>query len=105
MQMDEFTFVLLKVTISVCAALVTAYVIPYIKALKNDARFAGIIDMIELAVRAAEQTITGKGQGKVKKAEVIRFVSAWLESNGIEMTVNELSQLIEAAVYAMKQEV
>ena len=102
--MDEITLLILKVIVSVCVALVTAYVIPYIKALKEDKRFESVIDMIELAVRAAEQTITGQGQGKIKKAEVIRFVSTWLSKNGIEMSDEELSEIIEAVVYQMKQE-
>lgn len=103
-SMDEITLLILKVIVSVCVALVTAYVIPYIKALKEDKRFESVIDMIELAVRAAEQTITGQGQGKIKKAEVIRFVSVWLSKNGIEMSDEELSEIIEAVVYQMKQE-
>lgn len=104
MQMNDLTFMLLKVVVSICAAMITAYVIPYIKTLKEDARFAGVIDMIELAVRAAEQTIREQGQGKAKKAEVIRFVSDWMAKNGIRITDEELNALIEAAVYQMNQE-
>lgn len=103
MQMDELTLLILKIIVSICAALITAYVIPYIKTLKEDKRYASVLDMIELAVRAAEQTITEPGQGKLKKAEVIRFVSEWLTRNGIGIMEDELDQLIEAAVFAMKQ--
>ena len=104
MQMDEFTMMILKVVISVCAALITYYVVPYIKALKEDARYQSVIEMIEIAVRAAEQVIRGEGQGALKKAEVVKFVSEWLERNGIGIMEDQLDQLIEAAVYAMKQE-
>lgn len=102
--MNEMTFLLLKIVVAVCTILITAYVIPYLKTLKEDKRYASVIDMIELAVRAAEQTITGPGQGKLKKAEVIRFVSEWLNRSGIGIMEDELDQLIEAAVYQMKQE-
>ena len=102
--MNEMTFLLLKIVVAVCTALITAYVIPYLKTLKEDKRYASVIDMIELAVRAAEQTITEPGQGKLKKAEVIQFVSEWLNRNGIGIMEDELDQLIEAAVYQMKQE-
>lgn len=104
MQMNELTMLVLKVVISVCAALITAYAVPYLRALKQDARFGAVIDMIEVAVRAVEQTITEPGQGKAKKAEVIRFISDWLAKNGIDITEDELDRLIEAAVYQMKQE-
>lgn len=104
MQMDNMTMMILKLVISVCAALITAYTVPYLKTLKNDARYERMLDMVALAVRAAEQTITGSGQGAVKKAEVIKFVSEWLYGKGINITEDELDQLIEAAVYSMKQE-
>lgn len=104
MQMDNMTMMILKLVISVCAALITAYAVPYLKTLKNDARYERMLDMVALAVRAAEQTITGSGQGAVKKAEVIKFVSEWLYGKGINITEDELDQLIEAAVYSMKQE-
>ncbi len=104
MQMDNVTMMILKLVISVCAALITAYAVPYLKTLKNDARYERMLDMVALAVRAAEQTITGSGQGAVKKAEVIKFVSEWLYGKGINITEDELDQLIEAAVYSMKQE-
>jgi len=104
MQMDNVTMMTLKLVISVCAALITAYAVPYLKTLKNDARYERMLDMVALAVRAAEQTITGSGQGAVKKAEVVKFVSEWLYGKGINITEDELDQLIEAAVYSMKQE-
>lgn len=104
MQMDNVTMMILKLVISVCAALITAYAVPYLKTLKNDARYERMLDIVALAVRAAEQTITGSGQGAVKKAEVIKFVSEWLYGKGINITEDELDQLIEAAVYSMKWE-
>ena len=103
MQMDEITMMILKVVVSICAALITAYVMPYLKTLRDDKRYAILFDMVALAVRAAEQTITGSGQGAVKKAEVVKFVSEWLYGKGINITEDELDQLIEAAVYQMKQ--
>lgn len=103
MQMDEITMMILKVVVSICAALITAYIMPYLKTLRDDKRYAMLFDMVALAVRAAEQTITGSGQGAVKKAEVVKFVSEWLFGKGINITEDELDQLIEAAVYQMKQ--
>lgn len=102
--MSDLTMLLLKAIIAVCAAFITAYAVPYLKALKSDARFEAMFDMIALAVRAVEQTIKGDGQGALKKAEVTKFVSEWLEKQGIKITEDELSQLIEAAVWQMKQE-
>lgn len=102
--MNDITFDILKVVISICAALVTVYVIPYLKTLKEDRRYAQILDMVEVAVRAAEQTIKGAGKGVEKKKEVENIIYAWLMEKGIEITPEQINQLIECAVYQMKQE-
>lgn len=102
--MEDITLMILKVVVSVCAALITVYVVPYLKTLRQDKRYASLMDMVEVAVKAAEQTIKEPGQGDYKKAEVIAFVSDWMNEHGIKITQDELSQLIECAVYQMKQE-
>ena len=58
--MNELTFDLLKIVISVCAAIITVYAVPYLKTLKEDRRYAQILDMVDVAVRAAEQTKIGR---------------------------------------------
>ena len=102
--MNDITFDILKVVISICAALVTVYVIPYLKTLKEDRRYAQILDMVDVAVRAAEQTIKGAGKGMEKKKEVENIIYAWLMEKGIEITPEQINQLIECAVYQLKQE-
>lgn len=102
--MNDITYMILKIVITVCAALFTAYIVPYLKTLRSDRRFSALIDMVKVAVQAAEQTITGSGQGAVKKEQVIEFVCDWMNTQGIDITHEQLSQLIEAAVYSMKQE-
>lgn len=102
--MNELTFDILKIVVSVCAALITVYVVPYIKALRQDKRYESIMGMVEIAVRAIEQTRKEQGQGKLKKAEVETFITEWLTRQGIKITEDELNQLIECAVFTMKQE-
>ena len=99
--MNDITFTILKVIVSVCCALITIYLIPYIYTLKEDKRYASLVAMVEVAVKAAEQTI-GKGQGEFKKSEVIDFVSKWMNENEIKITEEQLSQLIESVVYQLK---
>lgn len=99
--MNEITLTILKIVVSVCAALITAYVVPYLKTLRQNKKYKNLFDMVMVGVRAAEQTIKESGQGDCKKAEVIMFVSAWMSEHGIKISQDELSQLIEAAVYVM----
>lgn len=98
--MNDVTFIILKLVISVCAALITAYVIPYIKTLRNDKRYASLLDMVEIAVRAAEQSLKNE-TGEFKKSEVLAYVCHWLETNGIRVEMEQLDKLIECAVYQM----
>ena len=100
--MNDMSFMVLKIVISVCVALITAFVVPYLKTLRTDARYAALIDIIKVAVEAAEQTITGSGQGAAKKEQVVEFVRDWLDKQGIVLEYGQLDALIESAVYAMK---
>lgn len=101
--MNEITFDILKIVISICAALITVYAVPYLKTLKDDKRYAQLLEMIGVAVRAAEQTIKGAGKGVEKKKEVENIIYAWLMEKGIEITPEQINQLIECAVYQLKQ--
>lgn len=99
--MNELTFNILKIVVSISAALISAYVIPLLRAKLADMKYQRLLEVVETAVKAAEQTITGSGMGHVKKEEVLNFVRSWLLSHGIVITEEQLDQLIEAAVYAM----
>lgn len=100
--MNDITFTILKVVVSVCSALITVYVIPYIYTLKENTKYASLVEMVDVAVMAAEQTIGAK-QGALKKGEVIEFVTKWMNDNGFVISQEQLSQLIEASVFAMKE--
>ena len=99
--MNDVTFNILKIVVSVVFAIVSAFVIPLLKEKLQDMRYTRLLEIVEVGVRAAEQTIKGSGQGALKKDEVINFVTAWMLSHGIMITEDQLDQLIEAAVYAM----
>lgn len=100
--MNELTFNILKIVVAVATVFISAYVIPLLKEKLNDSRYNRLLDMVEIAVRAAEQTI--KADGAVKKDEVVKFVTEWMIAHGISITQEQLDQLIECAVYNLKQE-
>lgn len=102
-MMNDVTLTILKIVISVCSALITIYLIPYIYTLKEDKKYASLVAMVEVAVKAAEQTFRESGQGAAKKEEVIKFVSEWMNSKGVTISQEQLSQIIECAVYQLKQ--
>lgn len=100
--MNELTFNILKIVVSVSAALISAYVIPLLKAKLAESKDRRLLEIVEIAVRAAEQTI-GSGHGSVKKDEVIEFVTCWMVQHGIQITNEQLDQLIEAAVFELNK--
>ena len=101
--MDEMTFIILKIVVSVSAALISAFVIPLLREKITDIRYKRLLDMVEVAVRAAEQTM-GECHGYIKKDEVIRYVTDWMASHNVKITEEKLDQLIEAAVYIMNND-
>ena len=48
--MSDITFMILKIIITICAALFTAYVVPYLKTLRSDKRYTALIDIVKVAV-------------------------------------------------------
>lgn len=101
--MNDLTFNILKIVIAVSAALITAYLIPYIKNKLKDEKYAQLVAMVETAVRAAEQTFKGSGKGKLKKEDVLSFVHFWMVNNGIDISDAQLDELIEAAVFQLNK--
>jgi len=102
--MNEYTLALLKIVVSAAVTIITAVVVPYIREKIKDTKYERLLQIVETAVRAAEQIYKEKGQGKAKKEEVIAFVTDWMNKHGIKITEEQLSQLIEAAVYRMNVE-
>ena len=99
--MNDLTFDILKIVVSICAALVAFYLVPYIKNKLNNEKYAQLVAFVEVAVHAAEQTVKGTGMGTVKKGEVISVINNWMAEKGFTITQEQLLELIEAAVYNM----
>lgn len=102
--MNDITFNILKIVIAISTAVISAYVIPLLKENLKDTKYQRLAEMVDIAVRAAEQTIKGSGQGALKKDEVLKFVGLWMETHGIDVSEEQLDQLIECAVYNLKLE-
>lgn len=99
--MNEFVFAILKCLVAVCAALISAYLVPYIRRLAQNEKYKAVVDMVETAVMAAEKVVKGDGKGKEKKEMVLEYCLTWLGQHGIRITEEQLDALIEAAVYEL----
>lgn len=97
---DTMQVVVRIIAVAICL-LVSGIVLPYIKTLKDFKEMDLIVKTINMAVKAAEQTIKGSGKGQLKKAEVKEVVNAWLSKVGITVSDELIDVIIEDAVYVM----
>ena len=102
-MMNDLTFNLLKIVISIVAALIAYYVIPFLKEKVKEAKYKDLVEAVKVAVDAAEQTFKEGGMGKLKKEDVIKFITAYLKENKIDISDDQLDRLIEAAVFQLNK--
>ncbi|TCU74216.1 superfamily 6 holin (LLH) [Tissierella praeacuta] len=86
--------IIVKVIIPILGAILTYLIVPFIKSKTTKEQRENIYFWVKVAVGAAEQIYREKGEGKLKK----EYVVAFLTSKGIDITMEELDVLIEAAV-------
>ena len=97
-----FTQIALMI-ISIVGALVSAYVIPYIKSKTTKSDWDKLIEFVKIAVRCANQIYTPE-QWEDKKKYVVNQVQAFiLTSLKIELTVDQINTIIEGVVNEIKK--
>ena len=85
---------IVKVIVTLICALITYYVIPYMKANTTKAQREDAVFWTKLAITVAESIYNEHGQGFVNKEMVVK----WLSGMNIKMTEAQLDVLIEAIV-------
>lgn len=102
--MNDLMFTVLQTIVAISMILIMRYVLPYLKIKLQSVIDAAVWDAIVKEVKSVEQTIVGSGQGVAKKEEVLIRITGWANSHGINITQNQISQLIETAVWIMNNE-
>lgn len=90
---------IITAVLTLIISLISAFLIPYIKAKTTDERFKTIKLWVQVAVQAAEMLYVGSGRGEEKKKYVLDF----LNSKGFTLNTEEIDNLIESAVLELKQ--
>lgn len=85
---------IVNAVITLIAAIVTTFLIPWIKSKIDSAKLAQIVEWVGIAVRAAEQIYNESGMGEKKKQYVLNF----LADKGFTLDPNSINAMIEAAV-------
>ena len=99
--MNEALFEILKAVVVLVIVLLARYVIPYLKALAENTKYAWVTKWVELSVKSAEQTVFGDKTGPEKKAIVTKFIKEQLLKKNIALSDEQLNTLIESAVFEM----
>ena len=90
---------IISAVIALISALVSAFLIPWLKTKIDANKLQTIKTYVEIGVKAAEQLYAAT-DGEEKKAYVINF----LAERGIRFDVSTIDQLIEAAVLQLHHE-
>ena len=92
---------IMSAVIAIIAAIVSLFLIPYIKTKFTEAQRKRIIEFIEVAVKAAEQLYPSTNVETFGK-EKLQYVSEYLKTKGIVFDVDditdEIRMMIESAV-------
>ncbi len=90
---------IVHIAFALIAALITTFLIPYIKSKLSKEDFETLKSWVKIAVNAAEMIYNETGMGANKKAYVIEF----LNSKCYTLDIDTLNNLIEAAVLELKK--
>ena len=86
--------------VTLATALITAFLIPYIKSKTTTEQQTQIKAWVRIAVSAAEQIYNGPGRGIEKK----EYVQDFLQSKGYKVDFDTLDTLIESEVSLLWQD-
>ncbi len=99
--MDENLFQVILTIIPVLGAIITYFVVPYMKATTESEKLNQYKEWAALAVKTAEMLWKETGHGEDKKAYVTAFLNDMFNAKKTVITKEQLHVLIEAAVKEM----
>jgi hypothetical protein len=102
--MNDVVFTILEAIIILVIMLTMRYLLPFLRVKLQSIMDEELWKAVCKEVKSVEQTIKGSKLGAVRKDEVIARVTAWANSKGISITQKQLGNLIETAVWVMKNE-
>lgn len=101
--MNENLFQVILTLIPVFGAIVTYFIIPYIKTNIDSVKLAQYKEWATLAVKTAEMLWKETGHGEDKKAYVVDFLTNMFNSKKVVITKEQMNVLIESAVQELNK--
>lgn len=106
--MGNLVFDIIRIVVFAVFMIASKYIIPlaitWLKSRISENQYQLLIAVINSAVHALEQEFKGQtGQGSTKKEQVTAYVKEYCKKHGIDISDEQISTLIEAAVFGMNQ--
>ena len=101
--MNESLFQVVLTIIPVIGAIITYFIVPFIKSSISEKQLAQYKEWSKLAVKTAEMLWRETGHGEDKKAYVVNFLNDMFNKNKVVITEEQMNVLIEACVKEMKE--
>lgn len=99
---NQMLYNLLYIVVAVIGLVITRFVIPWVYAHADKTKIEMVTKFIKQIVDALEQMHYGeKKAGEIKKAEAVKLVSDFCKKHHVNLTEEQISSLIEAAVWDM----
>ena len=99
--MDNVTFEILKIIVSLISIIITFYLVPYLKNRMGQDKMDEIQKWANNIVLAIQQT-NGEASGEEKRRQAEELLQKILDQYKINLTVEQINILIESAVKSMK---
>lgn len=100
--MDEKIFQIILASIPVFGAIITGFIIPFIKEKIGAEKLAKYEYWTSMAVKCAEMIFKEQGMGEAKKEYVVNFLNEMFNKNKVVITSEQIEILVEAAVKELK---
>lgn len=96
------TEIIIKFAVTIIGAILTAFVIPWIREKIDESKLDKLLEFTDLAVRYAEQVYT-PDQWQEKKETVYEYILEKAESIGLNLTEKDINLLVEGVVHEIKK--
>lgn len=100
--MDERIFQIILALIPILGAIITGFIIPFIKEKIGAEKLAKYEYWASMAVKCAEMLFKEQGMGEIKKEYVVNFLNEMFNKNKTVITSEQIEVLIESAVKELK---
>lgn len=98
---EDFAAIIIKIIFALLSIAITYFIIPFLTEITEKYQSEKIDSFIKDSVIAAEQVIKGDKKGAEKKAKVLAAVTNWLNERHINLSEEEIDDMIESMVYML----